>query len=166
MKKTARLLSSALILLLTGVAPIAAGAAEAWRARIVDVADGDTITAEPAEGGDRIKIRLHGIDTPERKQPYGESARGYTVKAALYRQATIHPQSQGKDRYGRIVAIVEIDGAGVLQEMLLEAGLAWVYPQYCKNCEAWEALQDEARAQGKGLWADEGAVPPWEWRKR
>ena len=50
--------------------------------------------------------------------------------------------------------------------MLLQNGMAWVYPQYCKGCAAWEPLQGEARAQGKGLWADKNAIPPWEWRKQ
>jgi len=61
----------------------------------------------------------------------------------------IPPTPQRKDRYGRIVAIVEIPGAGILQERLLEAGLAWVYPQYCKDCVAWEAIATEARRQRK-----------------
>jgi endonuclease YncB( thermonuclease family) len=139
-------------------------AADIRRARIVDVTDGDTITVEPLTGGERIKVRLYGIDAPERKQPYGESARGYVVKLALYKQATIQTLPQGNDRYGRVVATVEIEGAGVLQELLLANGMAWVYPPYCKNCRKWEALQNEAQVQEKGLWAGKKPVPPWKWR--
>jgi endonuclease YncB( thermonuclease family) len=142
-----------------------AWAAPAWQARIVDVADGDTLTAEPVNGGDRVKIRLYGIDAPERKQPYGERARDYVVKAALYKQATIQPQAQGRDRYGRVVGTVILDGANALQEGLLASGLAWVYRQYCKDCRAWEAIQSKAKASRTGLWADRNAIPPWEWRK-
>jgi endonuclease YncB( thermonuclease family) len=136
----------------------------AWEARVVSVADGDTITVEPERGGDRVKIRLHGIDAPERKQPYGQSARGFVHNVSLYKRVEI--DTKVKDRYGRTVAVVTVPG-GVLQEMLLDAGLAWVYPQYCKDtfCGAWERKQSVARKARKGLWADPDPVPPWEWRR-
>jgi endonuclease YncB( thermonuclease family) len=138
----------------------------AWEARVVSVADGDTITIEPPQGGDRVKVRLHGIDCPETKQPYGQTAKGFVSNAVLFKTVDVQPTPQGKDRYGRIVAVVDIPGVGVLQELLLEAGLAWVYPQYCKDCGAWEAMEAEARRQRKGLWAGEKPVEPWIWRRR
>jgi endonuclease YncB( thermonuclease family) len=140
--------------------------AVAWEARVVNVADGDTITIEPIEGGDRAKVRLHGIDCPETKQPYGQTAKAFVSKAVLFKTVDIQPSPQGKDRYGRIVAVIEIPGVGVLQELLLEVGLAWVYPQYCKNCGAWEAMEAEARRQRNGLWTEDKPIEPWEWRKR
>lgn len=53
-----------------------------------------------------------------------------------------------------------------LQELLLREGLAWVYPQYCRDCAVWKAIQDAAGAEWKGLRADQNAIPPWEWRKQ
>jgi endonuclease YncB( thermonuclease family) len=153
----------AAILLLLLASP-SVPAAEVWHGRVVDVVDGDTITVEPADGGDRVRIRLHGVDAPERKQPFGEASREYATKIALYKKATINPQN--RDRYGRVVAIVEIDGTGVLQEILLDNGMVWVYPQYCRNCREWKSRQVRAREHGKGLWTDKKATPPWEWRKR
>jgi len=97
------------------------------------VSDGDTITVEPIEGGDRAKVRLHGIDAPELRQPYGEAAKAFTLNMTLFKEIEVRPEPQGTDRYGRIVAIVEIPGAGILQELLLEAGLAWVYTAYCRR---------------------------------
>ncbi|MDR2075621.1 MAG: thermonuclease family protein [Desulfovibrio sp.] len=141
----------------------AATPALAWEARIVAVTDGDTLTVEPAKGGDRIKVRLHGIDAPESRQPYGQAAKGFVNGIALYKRAEVDAKS--RDRYGRTVAIVTVPGKGVLQELLLDAGLAWVYPQYCKSCSAWEARQAAARKARKGLWADSDPVPPWKWRK-
>ena len=138
----------------------------AWEARVVAVADGDTITVEPIQGGDKAKVRLHGIDCPETNQPYGQTAKAFVIEAVLFKEVDVHPSPQGKDRYGRIVAVVEIPGVGVLQELLLEAGLAWVYPQYCKDCGAWEMLEAEARNQRKGLWIEDKPVEPWEYRKR
>jgi endonuclease YncB( thermonuclease family) len=140
--------------------------AQAAQYRVVDVADGDTITVEPVQGGDRAKVRLHGIDAPELRQPYGQAAKAFVINSALYKTADVMPTPQGKDRYGRIVAVVEIPGAGLLQELLLSEGLAWVYTRYCKDCGAWIALQVAAKAKRKGLWGDSAPVPPWEWRAR
>ena len=138
----------------------------AWEARVVAVADGDTITIEPIEGGDRAKVRLHGIDCPETNQPHGQAARDFVSKAVLFKTVDVQPSPQGKDRYGRLVAVIEIPGVGVLQELLLEAGLAWVYSQYCRDCRAWETMEAEARKQRKGLWVEANPVEPWEWRKK
>lgn len=137
--------------------------AHAWQARVVSVADGDTITVEPVVGGERVKVRLHGIDAPEKKQAGGEAARGFVFDAALYKNVEI--SEQGKpDRYGRAIAIVYLPSGQSLQAELLKNGHAWVYPRYCKKCTDWEALQDAARKNKRGLWGDENAVPPWEWR--
>ncbi|MCL2122715.1 MAG: thermonuclease family protein [Desulfovibrionaceae bacterium] len=133
--------------------------------RIADVIDGDTLIIEPAKGGKRTRVRLHGIDAPELDQPHGTAARLYLISKARFKRADVRQTRHDKDRYGRIVAIVEIPGLGILQELLLQAGLAWVYPQYCGDCGEWEAMQEEAKRRGKGLWAREGAVEPWEWRR-
>ena len=138
----------------------------AFPARVVAVADGDTITVEPANGGARIKVRLHGIDAPERAQPHGEAARAYVFALALYKIIEVEPTPQGVDRYGRVVAVVRLPGGESLQAALLRAGLAWVWPRYCKDCGEWRAIQDAARATGKGLWWEPDPTPPWEWRRR
>ena len=141
-------------------------AAYAGEYLVVAVSDGDTITVEPLQGGDRAKVRLHGIDAPELRQPYGQAAKIFVINTVLYKEVDIRPTPQGTDRYGRIVAIVDVPNYGILQELLLEAGLAWVYPAYCKDCSSWEAMQAEARRLRKGLWTDESPVEPWKWRKR
>ena len=82
--------------------------AHAWPGRVVDVTDGDTIVVEPTGGGDRVKVRLHGIDAPERKQPFGEAARNFVRSIVLYKVVDVRPTPQKKDRYGRAVAIVEV----------------------------------------------------------
>jgi len=138
----------------------------AWEARGVAVSDGDTITIEPVQGGDRAKVRLHGIDAPELRQPYGEAAKTFTLNKTLFKEIDVRATPQGTDRYGRIVAVIDVPGAGILQELLLEAGLAWVYPAFCKDCNEWETIQEQARRQRKGLWAEKNPVEPWEWRKR
>ncbi len=136
----------------------------AWEARVVAVSDGDTITVEPLSGGERSKVRLHGIDAPERKQPYGEVARAFVFDTSLYKIVDIEELYQ--DRYKRSVSIVNFPNGISLQYLMLDSGLAWVWPRYCKNCPEWEALQERAMNNRCGLWSDENPVPPWEWRKR
>ena len=133
--------------------------------RVVTIVDGDSITVEPSQGGDRIKISLYGIDAPELRQPYGHAARVFVYNAVLFKEVDIQPVNI--DRYGRTVAVVNIPGVGILQELLLSEGLAWVYPQYCKRkkiCEQYRRLEADAREKRKGLWGGADPVPPWEWR--
>lgn len=135
----------------------------AWSARVVTVTDGDTIGVEPASGGAQVKIRLHGIDAPERNQPFGEAARRLVLNVALHRAVFIEEKSQ--DRYGRIVATVWLDTGESLQSVLLDSGLAWVWPRYCRNCQDWERVQKDAQGSGLGIWSDHTPIPPWEWRQ-
>ena len=134
--------------------------------RVVEVTDGDTITIEQINGGKRAKVRLYGIDCPEMGQPYSEEAKAFVVQMALHKAVDIRETQQGRDSQGRFVVIVDIPGVGSLQDMLIYAGLAWVYTQWCQNCGTWEAMQREARAQRRGLWAGNKPVPPWEWRHK
>ena len=68
--------------------------------------------------------------------------------------------------YGRQIALVRTDTV-LLQESLVLAGLAWVYPQYCKIalCEEWKQLEAQAREDKAGLWKSENSIAPWEWRR-
>lgn len=144
----------------------------AWEGRVVDVADGDTITVEPAEGGDRIKVRLWGIDCPELNQPFGNAARSFISNTLLFKDVKINPRAH--DRYGRLVADVyyaqdPVYGPFQIQAELIKAGLAWVYPKYCTDsipCDSWKEMQDEtAIAKQAGLWQTNDEIPPWQWRK-
>jgi micrococcal nuclease len=138
--------------------------AHAWMAKVVSVTDGDTIKVYNAEQG-QVKVRLYGIDTPEKGQPYGKAAGKHL--ASLIAGATVEVESVAKDRYGRTVGIVWGSGTNINQEMV-KAGYAWVYSRYCDKpfCEYWLALESEARQDKKGLWQEPNPVPPWEWRRR
>lgn len=143
----------------------------AWPGRVVSVSDGDTISVEPVAGGDIVKVRLHGIDCPERRQASGEAARFFVNERVLFQLVEIDEQPNGRetrnqDKYGRTVAIVYLANGECLQAELLKTGLAWVWPRYCRNCSEWERLQQEAAKAGRGLWAEETPIPPWEWRNR
>ena len=127
------------------------------------MADGDTITILTAEK-DQVKIRLYGIDTPERKQPYSKKAGKFT--SSLVAGKDVKVEVYDTDRYGRTVGVVYVDGINVNQE-ILRAGYAWQYRKYCvaSFCPSWSKLEQEAKAVKKGLWADPNPLPPWEWRR-
>lgn len=129
----------------------------AWR--VVGVSDGDTLTALD-ESNTKHKVRLHGIDAPEIGQPFGTKSREALGRLAMKKTATLH--LKGRDRYGRDLARVEVDGRDVNRE-LVKDGLAWHYVRYDDSPELASA-EREAREAKRGVWADTGAVPPWEWR--
>lgn len=141
-----------------------AGESLAWPGRVVSVTDGDTIKVlDP--GGQEVKIRLYGVDTPEKKQAFGHAAREFTAGLVAGKMVEVEPVDT--DRYGRVVGIVHGNGFIVNRE-LVKSGFAWVYPQYCRRaeCREWVTLEGEARRQRAGLWAEPDAVPPWDWRRQ
>ena len=132
-------------------------------AKVVSVTDGDTIKVFNADLG-QVKIRLYGIDTPEKAQPFGKAAGKYL--ASLIAGATVEVESVTKVRYGRTVGIVWDSEANINQEMV-RSGYAWVYQRYCDRsfCEYWLALENEAKTGKIGLWQEPNPIPPWEWRR-
>lgn len=140
------------------------GHSQALEGKIIKIADGDTITLLTSDY-EKIKIRLYGIDTPEKKQAFGNRARQFTADKVGNKEVFI--KEYGKDRYNRTLGIVEINGDTSLNEELLKAGLAWVYDKYCKIpiCQKWKEIERKAIKNKIGLWQDENALPPWNWRK-
>lgn len=134
----------------------------AWTGKVVGVADGDTIKV--LHKREAIRIRLYGIDTPEKRQAFGNRAKKYTN--ALVRGKVVDVEPVTLDRYGRTVAFVTVNGTS-LNQSLVQAGYAWVYRKYCKNdiCESWYQDENRARNSDKGLWRDPDPVAPWEWRR-
>jgi endonuclease YncB( thermonuclease family) len=132
--------------------------AETLMGRVVSVQDGDTLTVLTA--GRRVKVRLAGIDAPERDQPFGDQSRQNLSRMALNR--TVSVAVQKIDDYGRTIGIVTVAGFNVEAEQV-RRGLAWVYRQYSHDSQ-WLALEAEAKSARRGLWADANSIPPWDWR--
>lgn len=136
------------------------------------VIDGDTYEGRLDNGGNpgvnpwmlqltKIVVRISGIDAPERGQWYGDVA-------TLHLQWLISGKAVGlklkqKDSYGRWIATVYLNGADISEEMLKE-GLTWHYKEHDSN-PRYAQLEAEAKQAGLGLWSDDQAVPPWEWRR-
>ena len=129
---------------------------------VVKIADGDTITV--LRGRKQVKVRLWGVDCPEKKMPHGSRARAFTGELCFRREVRVTPQAV--DDYGRVVARVYLEDGRELNLELLRAGMAWWYQRYAPKASEYRAAHEKARAERVGLWADRDPTPPWEWRAR
>lgn len=130
---------------------------------VTKVVDGDTIDVQLSSGP--IRVRLHGVDTPERGQPWGKEATGALTGLVQGKEVDIEPFSQ--DRYDRMIGIVYRGDINVNLE-LIKRGHAWAYRQYMRKEDSSLCINEAAaRTAKKGLWASkERPVAPWEWRRK
>lgn len=129
--------------------------------KVVAVKDGDTL--EVMKEGAAVRVRLYGIDCPEKGQAFGERAKQFASGLAFGKAVKVIEKN--RDRYGRTVGEVILEDGRSLNRELVRAGLAWWYRQYAKKDAELEALEREAREAKAGLWADADPVPPWNWRR-
>lgn len=127
--------------------------------RVISVHDGDTF--KMVSGDDTVKVRLYGVDCPELKQPYGDSARIFTSARILHK--TVTATKRGKPSYKRMVAEVLYDGSKNLNCDLLTNGLAWQSLKYDTSCN-YAICQSRAVSAGAGIWRT-GPQQPWKYRK-
>ena len=133
---------------------------EEYRAKVVAIADGDTVTV--LRGQKQIRVRLEGIDAPERSQAFGTRAKDSLADLVAGKVVTV--RRTGTDQYGRTIARLFVDQIDVSQ-VQTEKGMAWHYSHFSTD-ETLAKLQDKARSDRAGLWSDSNAIPPWEFRKR
>jgi len=126
----------------------------------VGILDGDTI--EVMQDGRAVRVRLNGIDRPERKQSFGTRAKQFTSRMAFRKEVQVI--EKGKDRYGRTLAEVILPDGRSLNRELVREGYAWWYWKYSDD-EDLKRLQGEAREAKRGLWSDPKAIPPWTFRQ-
>lgn len=154
------------------------GIAHGLEGRVVAIADGDTLTVLDAENRQH-KIRLAGIDAPEKAQPFGQMSKA-SLSAMVF-QRDVEIVGDKKDRYGRTVGKVMVADPNCnvpacpkihdVNQMQLMAGMAWWYRAYAREQSladqgSYEAAELGAKTGRRGLWADPDPLPPWEWRKR
>lgn len=159
--------SAAVALLLLLLTLTAHAQSTSLRGKVVAVTDGDTLTILDASG-QQHKIRLMGIDAPERGQPFGEEAAKFL--AMLAQGKTVNADCPKKDRYGRLVCKVYTEAATDLGQALLWGGMAWHYKFYQNeqtetDRRQYSAAEDFARGAKSGLWADAASVAPWDFRR-
>lgn len=112
------------------------------------VIDGDTFILENGE-----KVRLLGIDAPEKGEPFSDSAMIFVERLILNKKIKIEYDLQKYDKYGRILAYVFFDKK-LLNEEILKSGYAWVYiiPPNFKYSHRLKMAEEKAKKEKKGLW--------------
>ena len=141
--------------------------ASTLQGKVVHIADGDTITVLDANNTQH-KIRLQGIDAPEKAQPFGQKSKQSLSQMVYNKQVTV--EYQKKDKYGRTVGKVVFNGLDICLEQI-KLGMAWHYKQYeseqtKEDRETYAQAEHAARTQALGLWKDKNTVPPWEFRRQ
>ena len=113
---------------------------------------------------DRTRVRLHGIDAPERDQPYSPIA---TAALEYIVARSVYLVEVDEDRYGRLVGQLyhSKDGYDINASMVC-AGYAWWYERSTPDSQVLDDCQIEAHQAPKGLWEDGDPMPPWEWRRK
>ena len=144
----------------------ASAQAETLAGYVVGVADGDTLTVLDSNR-QQHKVRLSGIDAPEKAQPFGDRSKASLSTLTFNKNVTV--EWHKLDRYGRTIGKVMVGGtdANLAQ---VSAGMAWWYRDYAKEQSPedranYEHAELMAKLQRVGLWSDKNPMPPWAWRK-
>jgi endonuclease YncB( thermonuclease family) len=140
--------------------------AESMMGMVVSISDGDTITILDDQKM-QYKIRLSGIDAPEKKQPYGNVSKSNLSK--LIYGKLVHVTWNKKDRYGRIIGKVLLGDRDICLVQIND-GYAWHYKSYEKEQNSidrklYSESELNARDGRRGLWRDNNPTPPWDFRK-
>ena len=132
---------------------------DAVQFKLKRISDGDTVVTT-----EDTRIRLWGIDTPERDQRHGTDATAALTEMLNNQQ--LYLETKDVDRYGRTVGVIyTADGDEINLEMVCD-GHAWWYERYAKRATDYEQCQEDAQKKKRGLWVDEEPIAPWEWRRR
>jgi endonuclease YncB( thermonuclease family) len=151
-----------LVVLLAFLTPAPAAAVSEYQGEVVRILDGDTLEVLHNQHPERI--RLSGIDCPEKGQAYGNNAKHAASDLAFGKEVTL--QTHGLDKYGRTIADVLLPDGTNVNHTLVKNGWCWWYRKYAPRDTVLEGLEKDAREGREGLWADPQPVPPWEWRRR
>lgn len=139
--------------------------AETLTGYVVAISDGDTVTVLDASH-QQHKIRLAGIDAPEKAQAFGERSKQNLAGVVFNKNVTV--EWTKLDRYGRTVGKILVNGKDANLEQV-RAGMAWWYEKYRKeqsqaDQEIYQVAEQQARIQRIGLWRDANPTAPWDWR--
>jgi len=142
-------------------------------AKVINIVDGDTIDVLDGRG-EKLRIRLLGIDAPEREQPFGKKSMLYLKKIINGKSVIIISKPNNNKPYTlgfykRIIGKITLNSKDVNFEMIKE-GMAWHFKKYKKSqpIEDRQSYNDEennARDKNIGLWSDENPLAPWKWRR-
>lgn len=127
------------------------------KGEVVSIIDGDTYDLL-VNGNQTIRIRMEGIDAPERGMPFYKKAKNYLGDLCFEQEITV--KITGKDKYKRILAYSYLNDGRELGQEMIKAGLAWHYKKYNSN-KTLSKLEQEAKDNKRGLWIYENPMAPW-----
>lgn len=130
------------------------------KGKVIRASDGDTIVVLDSTNTQH-RIRLDGIDCPEKGQPFGNKATLFVKNLVAGKEVVV--EWKKKDRYGRILGYVFIDSTNINKE-LLRNGLAWHYRFFNKDEELAE-LEEHAKSKKINIWSEKNPIVPYMWRK-
>ena len=141
--------------------------AEVLNGTVVGVSDGDTITVQDISNNEH-KVRLMGIDAPEKSQAFGREAK-QTLSNYIYKKK-VSVEYKKLDKYKRIVGKVTLDGQDICLQMIRE-GMAWHYSEYEKeqsktDRDLYREAEATAREMKIGLWKEVSSLAPSVFRKK
>jgi endonuclease YncB( thermonuclease family) len=128
---------------------------------VTRVLDGDTIDVTSMDY--TIRVRLYGVDAPEKTQSGGPEATAFTKSLVLGNP--VRMTERDLDRYGRVIGIVTLADGRVLNQEVLRAGMGRWYARYAPLATDLREIESRARTEQKGVWSDPAAQAPWDFRK-
>lgn len=131
-----------------------------YSGKVVGITDGDTVTI--LSNGQEVKVRLAGIDAPEKGQAFGQAAKTHLSDLIFGKQVEI--EATKKDGYGRTIGKIFLDGKDINLQMVAD-GYAWHYKTYAKEQSPvdrtlYADTHNAASNRRSGLWIDGNAVAP------
>jgi endonuclease YncB( thermonuclease family) len=130
------------------------------KVRVYKLADGDSF--EGRADGVNYRVRLYGIDAPERGQDFYRKSKDRLGELCAEGPVTIKPRN--KDSFGRIVADAYTASGKHINAIMVEEGLAWHFTRYSNSAEL-ASLEQQARNRGIGIWSMQNPVAPWNFRR-
>jgi len=140
--------------------------AKVLRGMVISIIDGDTIEILDEQKAS-YRIRLKGIDAPEKRQAFGNVSRENLAVISAGKSVTVEWQKY--DRYGRIIGKVFVDGTDICLQQI-KAGLAWHFKRFENeqtelDRQLYAEAEDEARSRKVGLWQESSQIEPWNFRR-
>jgi endonuclease YncB( thermonuclease family) len=136
------------------------GIAADFKGEVIRVLDGDTIEVPHVKHPERI--RLYGIDCPEKGQSFGKKAKQATSSLLFGKDVRI--ETHGRDKHRRTLGTV-FDGDLNVNQELVKEGWCWWFRKFVPKDQALKELEQEAKEAKKGLWTDPNPVSPWLYRR-
>jgi micrococcal nuclease len=133
-----------------------------FQGKVISILDGDTIEVLTSDLK-KVRIRLSGIDCPERSQAFGEAAKQFA--ASLCFQKNVLVKVHGKDQYGRTIGEIFLPDKQSLNQLIVQSGYAWHYKRYSSD-KKLAILEEFAKQNKLGLWQHPNPTPPWEFRRK